>query len=609
MTQIEDSSEYELLSTAERDAQEPTKITPKGDWPGIAQKVRRWKWGSITVDILGILLVVPFLFLIIFCASRDGETVDAHTLNRMKQGLWASATAFTLVFSSIVGRMTRRMAEWRLERGSSLKTLETLNGSSTLINSVLTQVQLRNFGIVSLFLVLLWTVSPIGSQSPLHVLSTASTSNSTQQLLGYPLINSSSLVNGADGWSFIAPYIQSIYSTSLLSAANFGNSSMDPWNNLKIPKFDGLQGVNSTGWASVPTNQNISYPSLMGIPISGLNKTGNITAIVESTYFTLQLVNSTGDLKFDGKGIVLNMTVGDTFTPWSDTSLAVIIENDTVSTNASTVTPEEEAYITFSPVNQTFQATYLWQQRYFQSEIKCIVQSTSAGQKNCSVEQMRVSRSTTPPEFEGISVEVIRSNWNKMLSGQNFSLSEAYLRYPQSPLEANLSDTSTASPSMEALQQRLEQLLNTLFFSTVDPEGLLSGMPSYPIQVDATRIFFNIGSVYVVNFRWLAAFVVATLVMTICAIITIFLTSMSMNPDILGYISTYVWNSPSVGLPRSGTFLGGDKKTRSIKEWQVRLGDVRSEDKVGQLSIGILSSTKKPEPGRLYRVITDEVNG
>ncbi|KAJ5273827.1 hypothetical protein N7478_008952 [Penicillium angulare] len=359
---------------------------------------------------------------------------------------------------------------------------------------------------------------------------------------------------------------------------------MDPWANVKIPSFESLSATaNSTGWVSVPTDQNITYSALTGIPIGGLNKTGNVTAVIQSTYFSLDLVNSTGKLELNGNGVVANLSIIENFIPWNSSS-----------------NNNEKSYVTFSPVNQTFKATFEWTQRFLNSEIECVVTGALASGRDCKVNAMKTNMSSITPEFGWISVRNIQIAWNTLLSGQNFSLSEAYIRYPQSPLDANLSDPSTASPSMNVLTARLEQLLNTFFFSTIDPTGSLQGQPSNPIQASARRIYYNSGSIYDVNFVWLGIFLVATIIMGASAVATVVLTSLSMNPDMLGFVSTFIWNSPPLGLPRSGTFLGADKKTRSIKPLEVRFGDVRCEEDVGNLSVGKTTETERVRQGRLY---------
>lgn len=245
------------------------------------------------------------------------------------------------------------MAEWRLERGSSLKVLESLNGSTTLINTVATQLQLRSFGILSITLVLLWTVSPVGSQSPLHILSTAQTIEYAPQVLQQVPINSSSVVGGADDMQTYAPFINSIYTTSLLAAGSYRHSSMDAWKNVKIPDFNALKSpANSTGWKPVPTGQNITYAALNGMPIGGLNQIGNITAVIQSTCFSLNLLNSTGDLNLNGNGLAVNFTGSDYFIPWN--------QSDSKTFNATN--DIETAIVTFNPVNGSSTANYSWKQ-------------------------------------------------------------------------------------------------------------------------------------------------------------------------------------------------------------------------------------------------------
>ncbi|KAJ6015863.1 hypothetical protein N7540_010454 [Penicillium herquei] len=582
---VQDDTEVELLSRPQRSASLKYNNTPSKDQKK-PERLRKWKWGSITVDILCILLVVPFLFLVIFCAQKHNNTVDESELNRMNQGLWASATAFTLVFSALGSRMTKRIAEWRLERGGLLYTLETLNGSSTFINTIVTQLRLRNFGVLSFSLALLWSVSPVGSQSPLHILSTAKTISTSHENVGYRPINTSSVVDGYVDLEYFSPYIDALYTTSIIAAGTFRYSSMDPWVNLKIPSFEALSSApNSTGWVSVPqVDQDITYSALTGVPLSGLNETGNFTAIIESTYFLLSLVNTTGTLELSGKGVATNLTYYESFVPWNDTSPGA----------------NETFYVIFSPVNQSFEATFQWTQKYFYSEIECVVTGDQVSDRDCSVKAMKTSRSSTPPEFNWITIENIGTQWNSLLSGQNFSLSEAYIRYPQSPLDAQLSDTSTASPSIEELRVRLSQLLNTIFFSTTDPTGSLQGEPSDPLYTSATRVSYNPGSIYNVNFVWLGIFLVATIVMAAAAVVTIVLTLLSLNPDVLGYVSTFIWSSPSLDLPQSGTFIPADRKTRSIRPLEIRLGDLRGEEEIGELAVGSIFHTSQARPGRLY---------
>jgi hypothetical protein len=191
--------------------------------------------------------------------------------------------------------------------------------------------------------------------------------------------------------------------------------------------------------------------------------------------------------------------------------------------------------------------------------------------------------------------------WNKLLSGQNFSLSEAYLRHPEAPFDANLSDPTTTSPSAHDLEVRFAQLFNTYVYGTNDPFGILSGVPTTAVNASGTRAYFG-PDIYVVDFSWLTVFTVATSILTLCGAITVVLDLISLNPDILGYVSTLLGeNSPYLSLPVTGSTLEGEEKTRLLKSVAIRLGDVQIHEPVGRLSIGTTQTSERVYPGRLYQ--------
>lgn len=100
MSQRADPAAIELLSRPGQSiSPEPLKIIEHDSaaLPERSQRLKRWKWDSLIVDILSVLLVMPFLVLIIFCASKDQKPVEAKELNRMNQGLWIVNPTFTAV--------------------------------------------------------------------------------------------------------------------------------------------------------------------------------------------------------------------------------------------------------------------------------------------------------------------------------------------------------------------------------------------------------------------------------------------------------------------------------------------------------------------------------
>lgn len=179
-----------------------------------------------------------------------------------------------------------------------LGSLEQFMGSQTLFSTVKTQVLFRAFNLVGFGLVVLWTLSPLGGQSSLHILSTKHLATYTPSSVVYMSTrNVSTLGQGAD-FSAELPPLNALYISSLLSPAAIKASTVDSWGNVKIPNLSRLKSVptNATGWKDIP-EQNVSYTSLVGIPVAGSqpdgNSTmgklsdGNTTFAIETDYITL----------------------------------------------------------------------------------------------------------------------------------------------------------------------------------------------------------------------------------------------------------------------------------------------------------------------------------
>lgn len=126
----------------------------------------------------------------------------------------------------------------------------------------------------------------------------------------------------------------------------------------------------------MPTGQNITSAPLNDIPIGGLNQTGNITAVIQSTHFSLNLLDSTGDLNLNGNDLAVNFRGLDYFIQWK--------QSDSKTSNATTDT--ETAIVTFRPVNGSFTGKYSWKQSYYESEIMCVIQGPLMSQRDCYVQ-------------------------------------------------------------------------------------------------------------------------------------------------------------------------------------------------------------------------------
>ncbi|KAF7596115.1 hypothetical protein BBP40_003377 [Aspergillus hancockii] len=597
--------------------------TEKHAWPREARKLQRWSTATVLVDLLCLLMPAPFFALVYICATRDGKSVHKEDLKRIQEGIIISATAFPLIFSAVVGRMTKRIAAWRLERGSSLRSLELLNGSSTLINSIFTYLSLRHFNLLGASLVLLWAVSPLGGQSPLQVLRTRRVTGTFTNTMSYLNMSSPGYAyfDGVSSTVSGKPFVEAVYYASLLAPANVKSSGMDAWGNVKIPLLPAVSSLpNHTGWVDL-TNEAVNYSSLAGVPIMGLETSGNVSFVIPSTYFVLERsskpsvetirpyppVDPTANLtgyRLNGQGFSC------IYRPDYIDVDPVLLQNKYKNVSVLEL-GGMSGKMSFNANNMNMTAYFQLKQVYIEAEVVCSVGhsrvSSSTHDHSCSVRAMR--RRENIPEIAYSWQQWIGHSWTSMISyfslttmNANYSIPEAYIRNPDAPLAANLSDPSTALVDWDTLTLRLSQLFNTYAFGSLDPTAIIQSSSSkFTNETGAHWAYFITLPVYTVNWVWLAIFSAATSILTLCALTLTTLHFFTLNPDILGYVSTATMYSSHLPVPPGGGTLNGEERARLLKDMAIRLGDVQHYDPVtGKLSFGTISSAARSHLGRLY---------
>ena len=119
---------------------------------------------------------------------------------------------------------------------------------------------------------------------------------------------------------------------------------MDLWRNVKIPDISRLTvSANSSGWTNVPAS-NVTYSSVLGIPLSNIPKQGNTSFLIESSYIALDCYdNVTATTEFfnytaigdDQFSMLENGTLAN------DTFYAVIGPSAGEPVNSSTLFPSD----------------------------------------------------------------------------------------------------------------------------------------------------------------------------------------------------------------------------------------------------------------------------
>jgi hypothetical protein len=177
-------------------------------------------------------------------------------------------------------------------------------GSRTVASAFTTQVQLRSFNIVGFLIIFIWSLSPIGAQSILHILYTPVQATSSVSSVAYVNSRQQSYSNPHSSSSFPQQWFNSLaieMGSMMIAPSEVKASTMDINGNVKIPYQSSVlaSGIapDSEGWVQISSlnataNGSLIWSSLFGIPVVGINF-GNTTFNIESTYIELTCTNKT----------------------------------------------------------------------------------------------------------------------------------------------------------------------------------------------------------------------------------------------------------------------------------------------------------------------------
>lgn len=172
---------------------------------------------------------------------------------------------------------------------------------------------------------------------------------------------------------------------------------------------------------------------------------------------------------------------------------------------------------------------------------------------------------------------------------------EKWLWDPPSTVLAKPVNDGTAKLNtlpIDLFSKRLGLLWNTFFHATVYPSIVVgdalnvtehSGLQVVVHQAEGPASGFQ---QYIVNWRWMAMYFVTVAIMILASILTVLLRFLSKGPDILGYVSTLLRDSPFMEEQAArGSTLTGLERARLLENHRVRLLDVQADQEVGRIAI------------------------
>ncbi|KEQ59856.1 uncharacterized protein M437DRAFT_87392 [Aureobasidium melanogenum CBS 110374] len=260
-TNAEESRKSPALSILEaRDGLDEIK-----GWPEQPRKLRDRSVLSVLLsisDVLIALVPVAFIVLAALAAKLDGQPIERNELGRnVKRITQLGPTIFPIIFAAVAGRSLKTLTRYCAERGMQLGVLELLLASQSVWGAIESQMLLRKFTVVGVHLFFLWSLSPLGGQGFLRMLTTRIDATTTPGLglvylpTGAMLPNmTSSVFAQADTATGLAA-TNSLYNANLLSPDVVKRSSLDVWGNMKVPNWSTVTMVepsDQNGWRSVP---------------------------------------------------------------------------------------------------------------------------------------------------------------------------------------------------------------------------------------------------------------------------------------------------------------------------------------------------------------------
>ncbi|KAI9891281.1 MAG: hypothetical protein M1814_002971 [Vezdaea aestivalis] len=620
----------------------PTKV----QWPATAQRLA-WSFLMLCFDLM-LMMIVPSCFLALAAAAASLHNVgtkDSGTFGeQVQRATQLGPSIWPIVFAGIIGRSMKNIARFRAERGSTLGFLEQSMGSTTFLGTIDTAIQLRNPSFLTLGLLLLWSLSPLGGQSSLRLLSVKPWTNHTYSTI--PYMNTTIINPASIDYNAVSP----LYLAALLASNSSRHAPKDLWDSSKIPLYssvvqnfeqrDPKEKDQADGY--LPVTDAVTYSSLVGVPVGLLPKVDVMLFNITTRYFVFSAIDGKDSVRTATSYTGLRDILPPDLYPWTKDQ---IVETPTKVFGDSANTTTTDWFlvaISFNSSESTTKALFgaRWNSGKnttgfytLQGQVEFVeVNSKVVCNPDCKVVRMKKTGAvqTSPlqtkwtlqllfdrlPYVDGAmtkraSVQYLKGGDLKGSDGQALG---------NTPGQSTATFDAISDAKPQDVAERLTILLNTYWNLALAPSWQPNGLPTDPLAytllpgrpLNSTDIppgapfIWNLTQAdHIVtrdNFRcnwgWFVVLVAASIIVMLCGICSAILAFKSFIPDILGYVSTLTRDNPHVPLPPGGTLLHGLERAKLLKDLAVRIQDVTPQEPVGHVAFAAIGDRPRKE-GRL----------
>jgi len=501
-------------------------------------------------------------------------------------------------------------------------------GSRTVFGVVCIPFRLRTLHLCVPFLFILWSLSPLGSQASLRVVSSGPLRTNTTLEVSYLNASSPFKADGASGMASFQTPINAAFVGALVSPAASKSNSQDAYGNLKIPFLEDL-AAHSDGddndWYSIK-DADIEYSSMIGLPTKGLGADGTMFLRLESSYlFPVCELSTESMMGTSPTGNSSASAAWSTFESENcNNDLGMVLQLRNVSDFNSMTLPGPRK-VAFGSLGDTDDGTIATIATCNLSISHVETQYTCEG-KSCAPTAMRKSRilhnyAAASQQLDtltglGTGSEIFCSMFINATGKNHNGVSsplEQYIVNPDVPIRDERSDRRlvVADVGEARFALRFAQLLNTYWTIGIAPYAITGDLVTSPQVIDGQSFYDYFTSsteaqlqtteiVLVCNTPWLVVLIISSLSMFTAGVATTILNILRRGPEILDSFTSNLRDSPFVQKDTGPSTEDGPDKARRLANMEVMLGDVRPEEENGYVAVAV--DTKEQPVERLRPV-------
>ncbi|CAK7206404.1 hypothetical protein SEUCBS139899_009196 [Sporothrix eucalyptigena] len=622
------------------------------------------EWGrrifSLIAEVCIATLSLLFAVYGILIYKHDGRSVDsnAETGRKLYSISQYAPTVFPMLFAAVVGSCLKGIVTYSLQtgQGATIGMLEQLLGSQSIYRAIATQIRMHAFNPLGILLVLLWSLSPLGGQASLRVISIGP--YYPQNITSVFAINTFQkiLYGNGNNANMALTTVATPAMGAMMGASLLGDRNQDLWGNVRLPAIETVEAAalaagntSVDGWYAITETTNLTYASLVGTPVAQLPANGNTSFTLSGAYMSfscpiLERMSGTAFTNYTNAG---NNTAPDPGNGY-DCTWAVASEseqyqvafslpcNQSVNYVIDESTPRPARKLIWESMNQDQVYSHAEcdvTETHVDANITC-TGSNSGFSKDSTCTATHVRRSLDPSTpngnftvfdmgFIGDPASVVKLLTSMFPYGGLEGYSEPVIAYMANPYDCvgvendSDDDIPTYQVSQSVFEVRLAQLLNSILYLGLEEPGQMTGgfnisdtiATAVSSGVNTTTNILTANAINIIEEQvvicskpWLGVLIFSSLILFLMALVGAVLRLLTIVPDVLESVTLAFLHHQTDGVVGASVWTASEWARRN-RLTRLFFGDVQPTGEVGRLALSTVGNPRPVGPiqvGRIY---------